>query len=169
MGLYLQAKADIEQITSDLDGFGKALKFYDPASGVIAEVVGTFARHWMGFDEQGVGIDAAQAHVSVSEKFFKDAGFPVRASDGEVTMLGKLVNFAGSAEIDRTYIVAEQYPDETIGLIVMILAEYEDLNTPPVGDGGDDDDKDDGNISGGGNISEPIPPAGDDGSANNGR
>jgi len=128
MGLLKQAQKDIEQITTnDATGFAVVAYMY-LSNGTIAKVKGTTARHYLGFDTDGVKISSLNAHVSFSEKTLTDAGVTVRNSAGEVNLLGKRVQINDSADVLRDYVVVEQYPDETIGLIVLILGSAEEAN-----------------------------------------
>lgn len=51
--------------------------------------------------------------------------YPVRNDDGEVAMIGDRVTMADSTGIQKEYIVQQNIPDETIGLITLILGDYE--------------------------------------------
>jgi len=122
-GIIDMAKADIEQITGDLNGWGKSMTFTAPNS-ATATVTGTTARHHQSFDTDGVKVSSRNIHVSVSEKQFTDNSYPVRNGQGDVALQGHRVAVADSTGTVKQYVVREQYPDETIGLIVLILGTY---------------------------------------------
>ena len=124
MGLIDQAKSDIEDITSNTDGFGVALFFEGPC-GEFAEITGLHTKHHLGVDTEGNSVNSKNAHVSFSEKFLTDLNYPVRNLDGEVSMVGHKVRVKDSTGLDKTYVIEENYPDETIGLIVCILGNFE--------------------------------------------
>ena len=124
MGLRELAKADIEDITSNLNEFGLAMTFSTPDGAISVEVVGTEAKIHMGFDmDTGKEINAQKASVSVSEKFFIDADYPVRDAAGSVSMKKHRVSYIDSTGTTCNFQIAEQFPDESIGLIVFILVK----------------------------------------------
>ena len=126
MSLLKQAQLDIEQITTNYaTGFAVIALMY-LSNGTAVEVKGTTARHYLAFDTDGVKISSLNAHVSFSEKTLTDAGVTVRNANSTVDLLGKRVQIRDSAEVLRDYVVVEQYPDETIGLIVLILGAAEE-------------------------------------------
>ncbi len=123
MGLRELAKQDIEDITSNLNEFGLAMTFTPPV-GYSLDVVGTEAKIHMQFDvETGKDVNAQKASVSVSEKFFIDADYPVRNASGEVAMKKHKVDYIDSTGTTCNFEVLEQFPDETLGLIVFILGK----------------------------------------------
>ncbi len=126
MGLIDIIKQDIEEITSDLDGFAKAAVMIAP-NGFTAEVNLIHTKHHLGFDSQsGRDVNFKNAHVSVSEKFLTDKNYPVRNSSGAVNLAGHKVTVADSTGASVTYVVREWMPDETIGLILMILGDFKE-------------------------------------------
>jgi hypothetical protein len=122
-GIVDMAKADIEAITGDLSGFGKAMTFTAP-NAATAAVTGTTARHHLSFDTDGVRVSSRNIHVTVAEKQFIDKSYPVRNASGDVALQGHRVAVADSTGVVKNYVVREQYPDETVGLIVLILGVY---------------------------------------------
>lgn len=124
MGLIAQIKADIGQITSNSDEFGVPIKFTSPGA-VELNIVGLHTRIGIQVDTEGNAVNTPKSHVSFSEKFMTDSGYPVRNSNGEVDLDGHLVEATDSSGQLRTYKVQQSYEDETIGLIVCILSDYE--------------------------------------------
>lgn len=125
MGLIDQAKKDIEQITSNLDGFGVEMTLTAPTSQSIT-IKGLHKKHHLGIDpEKGVAVNTKTASVSFSEKFLTDQGYPVRNSKGVVDLKKHLVDVKDSTGNSEKYIIEQWFPDETIGLIVCILGTYE--------------------------------------------
>lgn len=125
MSLLAQAKADIEQITSDPDGFSAQLTFTSPTDDT-ATIRGLFTEHHLAVDTDGNPVNAKNSHISFSEKFLTDAGYPVRNAGGKVYVKDHRVRVVISAlNIDRTYVIRENYPDETLKFIVCILGDYE--------------------------------------------
>ncbi len=126
MGLMETAKADIERITSDLNDFAKVMTFTSAIAPVKTAIVnGLHAKHHLGFDTNGNEINTENAHVSVSEKALTDKGYPVRDSSGEVNLKGHKVVVKDSTGTDVPYVIREWHQNETIGLIVCILGDFE--------------------------------------------
>lgn len=126
MGLIDIIKRDIEFITSDLNGFSKPATLVAP-NGFTASVNLLHTKHHLGFDSQsGRDINFKNAHVAVSEKFLTDQSYPVRNSTGIVNLSGHKVTVADSTGNDVTYRVREWMPDETIGLILIILEDFKE-------------------------------------------
>lgn len=123
MGLLDQAKSDIEEITSNLDEWAAIITFTAP-TGEIAIVNGLHRKIHLGVDTDGNVVDSKQAHVSVSERFLTEALYPVRGAKGEIVMYGHLINVKDSTGIIKNYIAQTIIPDETIGLITILLGDY---------------------------------------------
>jgi len=123
MGLIDQAKRDIEQITSNLTEFGVQLTLIAP-SGAVAGVNGIHAKHHTGFDAEGFPVNSKIASVAISEQFLTDQNYPTRIN-GEVNLRKHKVKAKDSTGVEYTYVIREFFPDETIGLIVCILGDYE--------------------------------------------
>jgi len=122
MGLRALAKQDIEDITSNLNEFGLSISFATPDGSITLDVVGLETKIHMNYDfETGDNINAQKASVSVSEKQFIDADYPVRDAAGRVNMKKHRVSYIDSTGNECNFEVMEQYPDETIGLIVFKL------------------------------------------------
>ncbi len=126
MGLIDQAKADIETITSNLNEFAKVMTFTSPTPpGQTAIINGLHTKHHLGVNTDGTEVNAENAHVAVSEKALTDKGYTVRNSDGEIDLKDHKVTVKDSTGTDITYVIREWYQNETIGLIVCILGDYE--------------------------------------------
>jgi hypothetical protein len=123
MGLMDQAKADIKQITSNAEEFGKEITLTAPDDSV-ATVIGLHTKHHLGVDTDGNRINTKNAHISVSESLLTDQSYPVRGSDGEVSLKNHKVSVSDSTGTFCTYRIKETYPNESTGLIVCILSDY---------------------------------------------
>lgn len=112
------ARADIDRITQA--GFGVDLVFTAPDF-TVANVRGLASRHHLSIDpETGQPVNSNNIHVSVSERLLAAASYPYLDSEGEIYMVNHKVAFEG-----KTYLINENFPDETLGLIVCILGEFE--------------------------------------------
>lgn len=119
-----QAKADIEQITSNLDEFGITISLTS-LTNVTVDVKGLHTKHHTDIDTDGNLVNTKNAHIAISEKFLTDAGYPVRNSAGEVSLFNHKVTVKDSTGLNKQYVIREFFPDETIGLIVCILGDFE--------------------------------------------
>ncbi len=116
------AREDIIEITSE-GGFETDVTVItkDKVTSVVVPAIAM--KHHMAFDTEGQKLNSEQAHVSISESKLVDAGYPVRV-DGDVSMIGAIVKYKDSTDVEGKYKVNENYPDETLGLIVLILSRY---------------------------------------------
>lgn len=117
----------MEMITQNTDEFGVSMTFTTPdgvSPEVTVEVVGTSSIHNISFDTMGNMINGQNAHVSIAEKAFTDAGYTVRDANGKVALKNHKVTVADNTGTDRDFIVREQFPDERLGLVVCILGTY---------------------------------------------
>lgn len=119
-----QAKADIEQITSNLDEFGIAISLTS-LTNVTVDVKGLHTKHHISIDTDDNLVNTKNAHIAISEKFLTDAGYPVRNAAGEVSLFNHKVTVKDSTGLNKQYVIREFFPDETIGLIVCILGDFE--------------------------------------------
>lgn len=123
MSLLDRAKADIETITSNTNDFGKTMTLISP-HGDELEVTGLHTKHHLAIDDEGELVNSKNAHISVSEKFLTDGGYPVRIN-GEVSLKNHRVRVTDSTGEEKTYSINQWFPDETVGLITCILGKYD--------------------------------------------
>jgi len=71
-------------------------------------------------------MNVKNAHISFSEALLTDVSYPVRNINGEVQLRGHKITTKDSTGVDKNYIITENFPDETIGMIVCILGDYAD-------------------------------------------
>lgn len=122
MGRILDmARADTARILNN-GGFDNQITIVKDASSY--SVKGITPVHHLSFDTDGNSVNSKNAHVTLAESDLLSAGFNPRNTSNEVFMLKVLVSFADSAGITRTYTVKENYADETIGTITLILGKY---------------------------------------------
>lgn len=80
--------------------------------------------HHLSFDTEGQTVNSKNAHVTVSEQSLNDVSFPCRNAKGEVYLVGVLISFSDSSGVSKTYVVKENFADDTIGVIVLNLGKY---------------------------------------------
>lgn len=123
MSLLDQAKADIQQITSNIDEFAREIIFVAPTSETVT-INGLHTKHHLGVDNEGNMVNSKNAHLSFSEKLLTDEGYPVRIN-GEVNLKGHKVTVVDSTGNPCTYVIRQWFPNESIGLITCILGGFE--------------------------------------------
>lgn len=122
MGLLSQIKADAKIILGNQNDFAIPVRFIHGAQDVTVNAIHT--RHNLGIDTEGNRVNTPNAHVTVSEELLVNAGYTVRIND-EVRMVGHVVYATDSAGIERKYLIAQTFPDETIGTITCMLEDAE--------------------------------------------
>lgn len=104
-------------------GFQTDITFKETSGNVIVQ--GTATRHHLGYNEDGQLASVKNVHVTVNEQDLIDAGVITRNDTTEVALRGKVLSYADSTGIEKTYTIVERMPNETLGHIVLILADYE--------------------------------------------
>lgn len=124
MGLLDSARRLWQTKTSNPEAFGVALSFIAP-TGETASITGHHTKHHLQVDIGGLPVNGTNIHVTVSEKLLTDLNYPVRNANSEVALYRHRVSAKDSTGTIRHYVVREQYPNETVGVIVLILGEYQ--------------------------------------------
>lgn len=125
MSLIDQAKEDWKTITSNTDEFGIAITL-EATPYETADVIGLHTKHHLSLDTEGNPVNSRNAHISVSEALIIAANpdYPIRNAKGEVYLKNHKVTVKDSTGVAKTYVINEWFPDETIGVIVIILGDY---------------------------------------------
>lgn len=132
MGLMDEAIADAAEFTANESDFGVEISLTAPNE-EAATVNGYSTKHHLKLDTStGQVVNAKNASVVVSEANILAANpnYPVRISDPadrfyqEVKMIKHLVSVADSSGVVKNYICAENFADESLGLITLILEDY---------------------------------------------
>lgn len=89
------------------------------------ETKGFATKHWINFDTDGNAANAKNAHVCLDEDQLKELNYPIRNKDNEVFLRGHKIEVEDSSGIVKKYVINEWFPDETLGLIVCILGDYD--------------------------------------------
>lgn len=123
MALLDDIKADIKEITSDPDGFAVEHIFTAP-TGQVATVYALHTKHHLGFHpDSGADINKKNVHSTVNESLLTALSYPVRDSKGLVHLKDHQVQVKDSTGTLCKYVVSEWIPDETVGVILMILGD----------------------------------------------
>lgn len=91
---------------------------------ITVSTTGYSTKHWINFDTDGLPVNAKNAHVCVDENKLIALGYPTRNAKGEVALRKNIVQCSDSTGVVKKYVVNEQHPNETLGLIVLILGDY---------------------------------------------
>lgn len=124
MSLLDKIKRDAQRITSNGDEYAVDITFISPELTTVT-IKGIHAKRHLPVFTDGNQINTKTAYVSISEAILSAAGYTVRNSKTEVSLVGHRANVADSTGISKEYVIQETYPDETLGLIVCILGDYE--------------------------------------------
>lgn len=115
-----RAISDVSRFTQA--GFAVDLVFTAPTA-EVANVRGLASKHRISINpEDGLPINSPNIHVSVVESVIlaANASYPTRDTENQVYLRKHRVLYNGI-----NYEISENWPDETLGLIVCILNETE--------------------------------------------
>ena len=124
MSLYDQAKADIAQITSNSAEWGTDITIED-RNGNTCVIQGIWSKHHLGIDTEGNRVNTRNAHVSFHENQTIAQGWNIRNAETEVNIIGYKMYLIDSTGELKSYVIKQSFPNETTGLIVCILGQYE--------------------------------------------
>jgi len=125
MGMLEQAQADIKRIRTDPKGFTKSMSFISKDGISLATILGMHAKIHMATNTEGQSVNSKKATFSISESSLTDLGYPTRNANGECNLKDDKVDVIDSTGIVCHYIIREVFPDETVGLIVGELGDFE--------------------------------------------
>lgn len=132
MGLSEQAILDNAQFSGDASsGFGIAIYMQAP-TGETATFNGFSTKHYLSIDGEGNPVSSKKASVAFNELNLISANalYPIRISDPAdphyqaVKLKDHLVNVMDSTGVIKNYISRQWFPDEKLGMIVIILEDY---------------------------------------------
>lgn len=89
------------------------------------ETTGFVSKHWVNFSSDGLPLNSKNAHICLDEDALVLLDYPVRNEDNEVHLQNHKVRTKDSSGGLKEYVIKEWFPDETLGLIVCILSDYE--------------------------------------------
>ena len=107
-------------------GFEESITITTPSRDKTISLTGFATKHFINFDSDGNPINSKNVHICIDESVLVSQGYPVRNAKTEVTLLNHIVTYPDSTGIVKKYIIRENFPDETLGLIVCILNDYKD-------------------------------------------
>lgn len=89
-----------------------------------ATISGLAFSHHLAFDAENTPVNSKHSHITINESSLIDANYTVRNQNGDLFMRDHLVIFTDSAGIERKYVVSENFADETIGVITLMLKSF---------------------------------------------
>lgn len=89
------------------------------------DIFGLGVKHHISIDTDGNQYNTKNARATIDEDVLVANSYPVRNLKGEVDLIGHLVSFKDSSGELRHYRVRETFPDETLGLIVLTLGDFD--------------------------------------------
>jgi hypothetical protein len=124
-GNILQAARKDSKKYVNEGGFESDIILTNPTSNISIETTGWAAKHHINFDTDGAPINAKNAHICVDEEKLEAGGYSVRVNE-EVQLIGHKVEVKDNSGILKKYIIKENFPNETLGLIVCVLGDLEE-------------------------------------------
>lgn len=125
MGLLDRARADARKILSDLSGWATVLTFTNPL-GETTTINGTFFKRTLPVVTDGADANVRQVHITFAEADMIESYYEIRNTAGVVDLYGHRVSCADSTGIVHTYAIREWHPDETLGIVRCMLADYDE-------------------------------------------
>lgn len=131
MNLAAQIQKDIQRITT---GDFAVPIIFSVTNGLTVTTVtckGIAVKHHLVYDpSSGSPVNGKIARVTVSELALRALNYPVRDSNNNVSLIKHMVTWTDVSGLQATYVINEQFPDETTGAIVCLLGDY-GVVTPP--------------------------------------
>lgn len=119
------AKRDAKRFVTN-GGFEENMTIVTPCRDKSLELTGFATKHFINFDTDGNSVNSKNVHICISEDVLAANNYPVRNAKGEISLQKHLVSFPDSSGVLKSYVVREGFPDETLGLIVLILGDYKE-------------------------------------------
>lgn len=123
-GLLDAARADARAYVKE-GGFEEDITLTNPSNSITVNITGLATKHHMNFDTDGTVINAKNAHITVNETELSELNYPVRDANQEINLINHRVSVKDSSGVVKEYIIKENNPSETLGLIACILGDYE--------------------------------------------
>lgn len=125
MNIIEQARRDVLRITTNPAEFGTPVFFTAPDTSTAVIVARTNKHHLSIDPETGGAVNAKKATLSIAEEALVLVGYKVRNAKNVVDLKGHIVSWADSTGLSAKYIIRETWPDETLGLIVCVLGDFQ--------------------------------------------
>lgn len=105
--------------------FSMEVTLYPPGRATSYTINGLTSKHHIKIDPNtGLVVNSENAHISFSEKTLIDLGIVTRDSNNKVTLKGWFVKIDETNYLVGDYKIIENWPDQTLGLIICILSVH---------------------------------------------
>jgi hypothetical protein len=123
--LLQQARKDARKFLGS-GGFEEDIILSNPTKTKTLNLKGFHSKHFISFDSDGNQINSKNAHILISEKDLIESDYPYRNQKTKNIDLYKhrIEAVDQNGELKK-YVINENYPSETFGLIICILADAE--------------------------------------------
>lgn len=120
--LLQQAKKDAALFAS-AGGFQVDVILQPKDRSVSLPVTGLGTGTWMVFDDtrDGKSINSSSNHFDVPEQLLIDGAYPYKNSRGLISLVGHFVTLNDGAGMSGTFVINEQHPNATLGLVICML------------------------------------------------
>ena len=125
------ARKDVQRIITGVGNANSSILITTPGGTISKTLLGLAVKIHAGFDDMGKIVSSKTARVTLSEQKLTALGYPVRDSNNEVNLINHRVTWADVSGTVWTYVIKENYPDETLGNIVCQLVDYKSVPNPP--------------------------------------
>ena len=105
-------------------GYQVDIEIKTPDNSRTENITGWAVKHWNSFETEENIAHTKVVRATIDEEVLVSLGYPVRNAKGEIRLIDHKVSYADSSGITKTYIVRENWPDENLGLIVLILGDF---------------------------------------------
>ena len=119
--IYDEARSDFKDV---INSEGVECTFTPSGSVDSLNIRGLFASHHNSINTDGVPINAKTTRLTIIEKDLTDHDYVTRNSKGYVSMKDHKVSFIDASGVLQYFIVNEVFPDNTLGVITLILGDY---------------------------------------------
>lgn len=105
-------------------GYQIDIELVTPDGSKTVNITGWAVKHFGSFDSDGNQVNTANVHATVDEALLVSLGYPIRNVRGELSMKFHIVKFVDSSGVLSSNIVREIFPDENLGLILLVLGRF---------------------------------------------
>nr|WP_299067168.1 hypothetical protein [uncultured Allomuricauda sp.] len=116
------AREDVKKILSS-GGFEEDITLSTPDGATTINTKGLATKHHITFEMDGP-INSKNAHICIDESDIVDKNYVVRNNDGEVNLLNHRVEVSDNTGEKKKYLIKENFPNETLGLIICVLEDF---------------------------------------------
>jgi hypothetical protein len=105
-------------------GYQEEIEMTTPDGSMTINITGWAVKHHISFDSDGNQVNTKNARATIDEQVLVAKGYPTRNVQQEIALIKHRVSYKDSSGIVKHYYVRESFPDETLGMICLILGDY---------------------------------------------